>query len=146
MEKFVKNKEQESSLNPQIFCSLHWPELCCYDRSPDGRDVQSGLTDWMICQNHVGCFLAFQFNLQDLCFFPTYLMVFFIHIYNILCECGRCCIGETSRPLEVHMKEHKYNWTQDFLLKSKLAQHAFEEALSIGSIWAGPILNMYFWL
>jgi hypothetical protein len=28
-------------------------------------------------------------------------------MYNIPCDCGRCYIGETSRPLEVHIKEHK---------------------------------------
>jgi hypothetical protein len=36
-------------------------------------------------------------------------------------------IGETSRPLEVRIKEHKYNMTQGLLEKSKLAQHAYEE-------------------
>jgi hypothetical protein len=34
-------------------------------------------------------------------------------------------IGETSRPLEVHNKEHKYNLTQGLLEKSKLAKHAY---------------------
>jgi hypothetical protein len=44
-----------------------------------------------------------------------------------LCDCGRCYIDETSRPLEVCMKEHKHNLTQGLLKKSKLAQHAYEE-------------------
>jgi predicted GIY-YIG superfamily endonuclease len=48
-------------------------------------------------------------------------------VYSIPCECGRCYIGETSRPLEVRIKEHKYNLTQGMLEKSKLAQHSCEE-------------------
>jgi hypothetical protein len=36
-------------------------------------------------------------------------------------------IGETSMPLEVCIKEHKYNLTQGLLEKSKLVQHAYEE-------------------
>jgi hypothetical protein len=45
-------------------------------------------------------------------------------VYSIPCDCGKCYIGETSRPLEVHIKEHKYNLIQNLLEKSKLAQHA----------------------
>jgi hypothetical protein len=33
-------------------------------------------------------------------------------LYNIPYDCGRCYIGETSRPLDVHIKDHKYNLTQ----------------------------------
>jgi hypothetical protein len=33
-------------------------------------------------------------------------------VYNIPCDCGRCYIGKTSRPLEVCIKEHKHNLTQ----------------------------------
>jgi hypothetical protein len=36
-------------------------------------------------------------------------------------------IGETIRPLEAHIKEHKYNLTQGLLEKSKLVLHAYEE-------------------
>jgi hypothetical protein len=43
------------------------------------------------------------------------------------CDCGRCYIGETGRPLQVHIKEHKDSLTQDLFQKSKLAQHAYEE-------------------
>jgi hypothetical protein len=32
-------------------------------------------------------------------------------VYNIPRDCGKCYIGETSRPSEVHIKEHKYNLT-----------------------------------
>jgi hypothetical protein len=39
--------------------------------------------------------------------------------------------GETSRPLEVHIKEHKYNLMQGLLEKSKLAQYAYEEGHKI---------------
>jgi hypothetical protein len=38
-----------------------------------------------------------------------------------------CYIGETSRPLEVHIKKHKHNLRQGLLEKSRLAQHAYEE-------------------
>jgi hypothetical protein len=48
-------------------------------------------------------------------------------VYSIPCECGRCYIDETSRRLEVHIKEHKHNFTQGLLEKSRLAQHAYEE-------------------
>jgi hypothetical protein len=51
--------------------------------------------------------------------------------YSIPCDCGRCYIGETSRPLEVHIKEHKYNLTQGQLQKSKLGQHAYKEGHKI---------------
>jgi hypothetical protein len=33
-------------------------------------------------------------------------------VYSTPCDCGRCYIGETSRHLEVRIKEHKYNLTQ----------------------------------
>jgi hypothetical protein len=52
-------------------------------------------------------------------------------VYSILCECGRCYIGETSRPSDARIKEHKYNLTQGLLEKSKLAQHAYEEGHKI---------------
>jgi predicted GIY-YIG superfamily endonuclease len=48
-------------------------------------------------------------------------------VYNIPCDCGRCYIGATSRPLKVRIKEHKYNLTEGLLENSKLAQHAYEE-------------------
>jgi hypothetical protein len=48
-------------------------------------------------------------------------------VYSIPCDCGRCYIGETGIPLEVRIKEHKYNLTHILLAKSKLAQHAYEE-------------------
>jgi hypothetical protein len=52
-------------------------------------------------------------------------------VYNIPCDYDRCCIGETCRPLEVCIKEHKYNLTQGLLEKLKLAQHAYEEGHKI---------------
>jgi hypothetical protein len=52
-------------------------------------------------------------------------------VYNILCDCGRWYIGETSRPLEVRIKEHKYNLTEVFFEKSKLAPHAYGESHKI---------------
>jgi hypothetical protein len=50
---------------------------------------------------------------------------------SIPCDCGRCYIGETSRALEVRIKEHKYNLSQVLLEISKLAQHAYEEGHKI---------------
>jgi hypothetical protein len=38
-------------------------------------------------------------------------------VYSIPCSCARCYIGDTSRPLEVCIKEHKYNLTQGLLEK-----------------------------
>jgi hypothetical protein len=52
-------------------------------------------------------------------------------VYSIPCDCGRCYIGETSRPLEVCIKEHKYDLTQCLLGKSNLAQYAYEEGHKI---------------
>jgi hypothetical protein len=52
-------------------------------------------------------------------------------IHTIPCDCDRSYIGETRRPLEVRIKEHKYNLTQGLLEKSKLAQHAYEEGHKI---------------
>jgi hypothetical protein len=52
-------------------------------------------------------------------------------MYNIPCDCSRCYIGETSRPLEVCSKEHEYNLTKVLLEKLKLAQHAYEEGHKI---------------
>jgi hypothetical protein len=49
-------------------------------------------------------------------------------VYNIPCDCDRCYIGKTSRHLEVHITEHKYNLTQGLSEKSKFAQHTYEEA------------------
>jgi hypothetical protein len=48
-------------------------------------------------------------------------------VFNIPWDCGRCYIGETSRPLEASIKEQKHNLTQGLLEKSKLAQHAHKE-------------------
>jgi hypothetical protein len=56
-------------------------------------------------------------------------------VYSIPCDCDRCNIGETSRPLEVRIKEHGYNLTQGLLQKSKLAQYAYEEGHKI--CWIG---------
>jgi hypothetical protein len=52
-------------------------------------------------------------------------------VYSIPCDCDRCYTGETSRHLEVCIKEHKHNMTQGLLAKSKLIQHAHEESHKI---------------
>jgi hypothetical protein len=53
-------------------------------------------------------------------------------VCSIPCECGRNYIGETSRPLTIHIQEHRHNLEKGLLEKSRLAQHAFEEDLRIG--------------
>jgi hypothetical protein len=52
-------------------------------------------------------------------------------VCNIPRACGRCYISKTNRPLEVYIKEHKYNLTQALLEKPKLAQHVYEGAHKI---------------
>lgn len=47
-------------------------------------------------------------------------------VYSIPCECDRDYIGETKRPLEVRIKEHKNNTQKGETAKSKLAKHAWE--------------------
>jgi hypothetical protein len=42
-------------------------------------------------------------------------------VYNVPCDCGRCQIGETSRPLEVGIKEHENNGTQSLLEKNQIS-------------------------
>jgi hypothetical protein len=49
-------------------------------------------------------------------------------IYNIPRDCCGYYIGETQRPLEVCIKEHQHNLTQDLLEKSKLAQHCLRKS------------------
>jgi hypothetical protein len=53
-------------------------------------------------------------------------------IYSIPCECGRSYIGETGRPLAVHIHEHRHNLRAGLLEKSKLAQHVYEERHRVG--------------
>jgi hypothetical protein len=152
--------------------NLQWMELWLFyfysdNRSPDGRDVQAGLTDWMVCQEPcewipcISCmwsgsicktFASFHhilwpslytfwanfdfssrpyvkhigncFNVRTI--FKT---IHTLHgilmktgavkeaqqtnqcVHNVPWYCGRCYIGETSRTLEVHIKEHQYNLT-----------------------------------
>jgi hypothetical protein len=47
-------------------------------------------------------------------------------VYNIPRECDRCYVGETSRPLEVFVEEHKYSYNP-----SKLARHSYKEGHEI---------------
>jgi hypothetical protein len=53
-------------------------------------------------------------------------------VYSIPCECGRNYIGETGRPLAVHLREYRHNLKESLLEKSKLAQHAHEEGHRVG--------------
>jgi predicted GIY-YIG superfamily endonuclease len=48
-------------------------------------------------------------------------------VYIISCDYDRCCIGETSIPLETRIEEHKDNLRQGMLEKLKLVQRAYEE-------------------
>jgi hypothetical protein len=52
-------------------------------------------------------------------------------VHNIPCDRGRRYIGETSRPLNVLIKEHKHN----LIKKSKLTQHAYEKGYKIHVCW-----------
>jgi hypothetical protein len=47
-------------------------------------------------------------------------------VYIITYDCGRCCIVETSRLLEVSIKDHRHNLRRVLLQKSTLNQHAYE--------------------
>jgi hypothetical protein len=51
--------------------------------------------------------------------------------YRIQCKCDTECIGETSRPLGVWIKENKYNSGQGYSERSKLAAQMFEEGHQI---------------
>jgi hypothetical protein len=44
--------------------ALQSPDLCCDNGGSDGRDVQTGLTDRMVQQRHVGWFLYVVFGLN----------------------------------------------------------------------------------
>ncbi|KAJ8915502.1 hypothetical protein NQ315_012383 [Exocentrus adspersus] len=47
-------------------------------------------------------------------------------IYQIPCQCGKHYIGETSRPLDVRIKEHK-NYVRNYQVdRSNLAQHVWD--------------------
>jgi hypothetical protein len=52
-------------------------------------------------------------------------------VYIIPCERCTYYTGETSRPLEVRIKEHKYKLTQGLLEKLKLGHLAYEEGHKI---------------
>ena len=48
-------------------------------------------------------------------------------IYSIKCSCSREYIGETKRPLNVRINEHKQNTRQGLIDKSKIANHCWSE-------------------
>jgi hypothetical protein len=52
-------------------------------------------------------------------------------VYRILCDCGVKYVGETGRPLEVRMNEHKRNWQ-----KMKREKEEGKEADTISSLLA----------
>jgi len=49
-------------------------------------------------------------------------------VYSIPCECDKEYIGETKRPLQVRIKEHKYNVNKGNTANSKLAKHAWDNS------------------
>jgi hypothetical protein len=53
-------------------------------------------------------------------------------IHSISCECRRNLVGETDRPLAVHLHEHRHNLKLGVLEKSKVAQHAYMEGHRVG--------------
>ena len=48
-------------------------------------------------------------------------------IYSIPCGCGDQYIGQTKRPLQVRIKEHKRSTVNGQTEKSALAEHACQE-------------------
>jgi hypothetical protein len=67
--------------------NLNWTELqffyfCCDNGSPDGRDVQAGMTDRMVYQRHVGGFLVFPENKSIL--LQKSLEINFLHAFEKL--------------------------------------------------------------
>jgi hypothetical protein len=52
-------------------------------------------------------------------------------IYRFPCECGREYIGDTSRPLNIIIREHKCNLGEGRFDESKLASHAAEKGHKI---------------
>jgi predicted GIY-YIG superfamily endonuclease len=53
-------------------------------------------------------------------------------IYSIHCECGRSYIGETVRPLALRLCNHRHNFKEGLLEKTKLVQCTYEEDHKIG--------------
>ncbi|XP_063216176.1 uncharacterized protein LOC134527430 [Bacillus rossius redtenbacheri] len=52
-------------------------------------------------------------------------------VYQIPCECGHVYIGETGRALSTRIKEHKNNCKKGETLKSRLAEHTWENSHKI---------------
>jgi predicted GIY-YIG superfamily endonuclease len=48
-------------------------------------------------------------------------------VYIIPCECGKSYIGETGTPLAAGLCEHRHNFKEGLLEKSKLVQHVYKE-------------------
>ena len=49
-------------------------------------------------------------------------------VYSVKCSCDREYIGETKRPLNVRIKEHRDNTRKGLTEKSKIAQHCWSES------------------
>ena len=47
-------------------------------------------------------------------------------VYQVLCNCGQVCVGETIRRLETRMKEHQDACERGMLEKSTVAEHTWE--------------------
>ena len=50
-------------------------------------------------------------------------------IYQIPCSCGKVYVGETKRPLEVRINEHRWATKMREIDRSKIANHAWGEGL-----------------
>jgi hypothetical protein len=66
---------------------MQFSDFCFNSGSPDGRDVQAGLTDGKSHYRHLGRFPVFPvgdvwFYLQDLRFFPTHFVASFIYMLD----------------------------------------------------------------
>jgi hypothetical protein len=85
----VPTQEKQMFLFKLHLTKLSFLDFCCDNGGPDGKDVYTGLDDWMMQQRHVSCFLVFPLccvglNLQDLRFVPTYFVAFLVCILSII--------------------------------------------------------------
>jgi hypothetical protein len=112
---YVKNQEKESKIIKQMV-ELHKQEMAEMKKSTDALglkfdcvseivseimndygQVKQAIKEWEMCHQRTEASLTQQ---MKQC------------VYSIPCDCNRSYISETSRPLEVRIKEHKYNLTQ----------------------------------
>jgi hypothetical protein len=55
-------------------------------------------------------------------------------VYSIQCDCGRCYIGETSRLLQVRIKEHN-QWVPGVTRPGREADHSPPASAEVKQMW-----------